>query len=102
MTLRWIRNALALAGIIVVIIIMFTFYRATRLHEEIQGTWVSIECFTIEYMFTGNTYSVNGFLVGAFRIRGNRITFSCGNSYHIRIRYRHSVMILGGVQYVRR
>ena len=102
MTLRWIRNALALAGVVVVITILFTFYRAARLHEQVQVMWVSIEGFTIEYTFTDNTYFVNGQHVGTFRIRWNRITFSCGNSYHIRIRANHSVMLLDGFQYVRR
>ena len=102
MVLRIIKNAFALAGVITVAYILFTFYIANNLHQHIQGTWINIENFTTEYTFTGNQYFINGVDMGTFRIRGNRITFSCGNSYHVIVRQRHNHMILDGMHYLRR
>jgi len=101
-SVHYIKNALALAGFIIFVYILLMFYRGNKLHENIQGTWVNIECFSIKYTFTDNQYYINGLFVGTFRIRGNHITFNCGNSYHIRVRPQHNNIILHGIQYLRR
>ena len=100
--LQIIKGALALAGFVVFIALIFTFYRANVLYENIQGTWVNIECFTIIYTFTGNQYSRNGVEMGTFKIRGSHITFNCGSMYRIRVRPLHNSMILNGFQYLRK
>ena len=97
----WIRNAFALAGITVLIVLFLTMYRANALHENVQGTWINNECFTITYTFIGNYYYINGVKIGVFRINGSHITFSGGARYHIRVHLQHNSMILDGIQYLR-
>jgi len=40
--------------------------------------------------------------MGTFRIKGNILMLSCGNTFTVWIRNNHSYMALDGVQYMRR
>jgi len=98
----FIKNALAISGWVVVIYLLLVSKNNNILYNQIQGHWVNIECFSIEYTFTERQYAVNGVEMGTFGIKGNILTLSCGNTLTVWIRNSHSYMTLDGVQYLRR
>ena len=73
MRCNFIRNAVALAGIIVFIYILFLFHGGSRRVESIQGTWRAI-CMQDEITFTNKDYTRNG-ETREFSIRRNQIYF---------------------------
>jgi len=99
MKYAFIRNALAIGGLLVIIYLLFLFTSGRHMHQRLSGTWIS-ECRRIEYAFNDSEYTLNRNSTGTFRVRGSRIIFiEYGRSYHVRV--TRTYMILDGVHYLR-
>jgi len=96
---EFLRNALAIGGLIIIIYLLYIFFSGNQIGNRIQGTWVGVDCST-EYTFFGVRYAVNGIDMGTFRLYGNLIRFCNGNTYIINVRRLYLVM--DGRYYLRR
>ena len=99
MSLRMVRNVIAIGCLIVLLCLIFTFVSGRYIQQRLDGVWVR-ECGSVEYVFAGNEYSHSMGDSGYFRIRGNMIYFDNGSIYNINV--RRSYMVLNGIHYLRR
>ena len=97
---RFIKNAIAIACIILVSYLVYTFASGRIIcRDSLQGTWIST-CGQLVYTFNGSSFESSGNETSEFRIRGNRIAFSDNDSYHhIRVSREH--IIIDGIVFLR-
>jgi len=96
----FIRNVLAIAGLLVIIYLLLLFTSGIHMRQRLDGAWIS-ECGRLEYVFNDGEYTHNKNGSGTFRVRGSRVIFvESGRSYYVRV--TRSYMILGGIYYFRR
>ena len=93
MRCNFIRNALAIACLIILAYLSFSFLSGKLVNvESLQGTWSSL-CGQYELTFTNSSFTNQTGVTSEFRLRGNSISFSeSGVKYRLRVSQEHLVV----------
>ena len=97
---NFIRNAAAVACLIVIAYLSFSFFSGRHVNiESLQGTWSSV-CGEYKFTFNDTSFSNQTGEMSEFSLRGNRISFGDGGVNH-RLRVSREHLVIGDTMFFR-